>query len=212
MTQHDSIQYIQCICYNKEQQRERENWRKTSFSIKNLINKILNIRYSATSQTIITQPITNDKTSHLICPSRWRAILLTLQCLSPSLSAIMSHGSKLRPVKSKTRVKDRDRQRIMNIPVPWELSTPMAEFVSYSTLKRLTFDGAKVELGKATGTIYPTGEWQRGQKLCCVTSCSKAQCLHTLHIQNWYSDIILPVTIQVGNLPSGLRKKQEVIE
>lgn len=126
MTQHDSIQYIQCICYNKEQQRERENRRKTSFSIKNVINKILNIRYSATSQTIITQP-TNDKTSHLICPSRWRAILLILQCLSPSLSATMGHGSKLRPVKSKTRVKDRDRQRIMNNPVPWEPNYALSE-------------------------------------------------------------------------------------
>lgn len=40
----------------------------------------------------------------------------------------------------------------------FKLSNLMAEFVSYSASKRLTFDGAIVELGKATGTIYPTGE------------------------------------------------------
>lgn len=77
---------------NTERERERTEEKHPSPSI----NKILNIRYSATSQTIITQPITNHKTSHLICSSRWRALLVI-------------RGSKLRPAKEQDKSK-RQRQ------------------------------------------------------------------------------------------------------
>lgn len=53
-----------------------------------------------------------------------------------------------------------------------------------------------------------SGLWHRGQQLYLLISCSRAQCLHTLHIQNWYW-MGRPVTMQVGSFPSPLRERQQ---
>lgn len=55
---------------------------------------------------------------------------------------------------------------------------------------------------------HATGLWHSGQKLCLRISFSSAQCLHTLHIQNWYSWIGRPVTMHMGNFPSDLKVRK----
>lgn len=52
---------------------------------------------------------------------------------------------------------------------------------------------------------HATGLWHSGQKLYLRISFSTAQCLHTLHIQNWYSWMGRPVTMHMGNFPSELK-------
>lgn len=54
---------------------------------------------------------------------------------------------------------------------------------------------------------HATGLWHRGQKLYFRISFSTAQCLHTLHIQNWYSWMGRPVTMHMGNFPSELKAR-----
>lgn len=54
---------------------------------------------------------------------------------------------------------------------------------------------------------HATGLWHSGQKLYLRISFSTAQCLHTLHIQNWYSWMGRPVTMHMGNFPSELKAR-----
>lgn len=57
--------------------------------------------------------------------------------------------------------------------------------------------------------LYVTVLWHSGQKLYLLIWCSWAQCLHTLHIQDWYSWIGWPVAMHMGNFPSVLKEREK---
>lgn len=77
-------------------------------------------------------------------------------------------------------------------------------FMTFTKLLWLNYINSSFSL-----RFHVTVLWHSGQKLYLLISCSWAQCLHTLHIQAWYSWMGWPVAMHMGNFPSLLKEEKD---